>query len=364
MAKDAELDRLGSTQNRAFENKQSAHRTLEAAWNQRRAVSDRMNAAYAEQDRAYNAQQSSWQDLQRLRDSYGPQIEQLNADQERAYQDMGRAFSNATAAHDRRDGAGAKSYAEEGHGYKAKSQGYVAERRRLVGLLRTATAQHQSVVQVFQAAKDRFRTVKEEFAAAKSAHEKAQSEFKAAKEVFDQASKAFQARLAIVKANNAKRADDKRSIAERAGIPYAHRDKFYIKKDSDGTVQIYFGGVGEPNGLGHGHYTMDSSGKVIYKREPFDPHGAQNFTENRREAATRNMAQMAMNQWAKTQKTPRMTQFDDSEFKVTVQSGYSRDHDCITTDVLIFDKQNKKEHYHLVLDDQGRELFSEWRPNR
>jgi hypothetical protein len=72
---------------------------------------------------------------------------------------------------------------------------------------------------------------------------------------------------------------------------------------------------------------------------------------------------MAMNQWAKTQKTPRVTQYEDSEFKVTVQSGYSKDYDCITTDVLIFDKQNKREHYHLIIDDLGHELYSEWRPN-
>lgn len=108
---------------------------------------------------------------------------------------------------------------------------------------------------------------------------------------------------------------------------------------------------------------MDRNGTVTYNRDPFDPHGAQNFSENRREDATRRMAQLAMNQWARSYTTPRMTQHDDSEFKVTVKSGYDRRHGVVVTDVLIFDKQNKREHYHLVIDEHGQELFSEWRPN-
>ena len=43
------------------------------------------------------------------------------------------------------------------------------------------------------------------------------------------------------------------------------------------NTNIYFGGVGKPDGLGHGHYVMDPGGNVTYRRDPFDPHGAQNF---------------------------------------------------------------------------------------
>lgn len=63
-------------------------------------------------------------------------------------------------------------------------------------------------------------------------------------------------------------------------MPYAYRDNVYTSKDSNGNINIYFGGVGEPNGPGHGHYVLDSHGKVTYKRDPFDPHGSQNFTED------------------------------------------------------------------------------------
>ena len=108
---------------------------------------------------------------------------------------------------------------------------------------------------------------------------------------------------------------------------------------------------------------MDRNGKVTYRRDPFDEHGAQNFEENCRESATRAMAQMAMDQWAKSQRTPRMTQYEDFEFKVDVRSGYDRDRDCIVTDMLIYDKHNKREHYHLIIDERCHELFSEWRMN-
>lgn len=69
-----------------------------------------------------------------------------------------------------------------------------------------------------------------------------------------------------------------------------------------------------------------------------------------------------MNQWVKTQTTPWVTQHDDSEFQV--KSGHNRWNDCLVTDVLIYDKQNKHEYYHLVISENGQELFSEWRPNR
>lgn len=277
MAKDVELDRLKAGQDLAFSRKQTAYDAQQAAWTRRKNAGDTMHAAFEEKQRAYDIQQRSWENLQRLRDSYGPRIEQLNRLQESAFQNMKSSFESASSAHDRRDGAGAKSYAEQGHRYKAESRGYVDERRRLVAELRSASDNHKSYSPAFQAAKERFNSAKREFDVAKAAHERTQTDFKAAKAAFDNASKAFKARLEIVKAQNAKRANDKRSIAERAGVPYAYRDQVYTSKDANGNIQIYFGGVGKPNGPGHGHYTMNSSGKVTYKREPFDPHGKENF---------------------------------------------------------------------------------------
>lgn len=283
MAKDAELDRLKTAQDLAFTRKQTAYDAQEAAWKRRKTAGDAMHTAYEEKDRAYHAQQSAWEDLQRQRDSKGPRIGQLNALQESAFQNMKNAYDNASSAYDRHDGASAKSYAEQGRSYKAESQGYVEERRRLVAELRSAADHQKSYAPAFQAAKGRFDTAKREFDAAKAAHERAQIEFKSAKEAFDKASKAFKARLEVVKAQNTRNKNDKRSIAEKAGVPAQYLDKVYVSKDANGNTNIYFGGVGEPNGPGHGHYVVDRSGKVTYKRDPYEEHGGKNFTEAQRD---------------------------------------------------------------------------------
>lgn len=121
MAKDAELDRLKAAQSLAFQRKQDAYQVQQRAWERRSLARDAMNRAYEAKQRAYEAQESTWRDLQRLRDLYGPRIEQLNSLQETAFQNMRRAFDNASSAHDRRDGAAAASYAAEGHRYKEES---------------------------------------------------------------------------------------------------------------------------------------------------------------------------------------------------------------------------------------------------
>jgi hypothetical protein len=283
MAKDAELDRLKATQDLAYQRKQDAYQAQQRAWEKRSSARDAMNRAFEAKQRAYAAQDSTWQDLQRMRDSYGPTIERLNSLQETAFQNMKRAFDNASSAYDRRDGAGAASYAAEGHHCKAESQGYVNERRGLVAELRSAKERHDATKPAFQRAKDDFNSAKRAFDSAKAEHERTQAEFKRAKADFDSCAKAFKSRLEKVKTEGQKRREDKKSIAGKAGVPYRYCDDVWISTDSDGNTNIYFGGVGKPNGPGHGHYVMDRSGKVTYKRDPFDPHGAQNFTENQRD---------------------------------------------------------------------------------
>ena len=149
--------------------------------------------------------------------------------------------------------------------------------------------------------------------------------------------KAFKTRLEQVRASSKKRREDKKSIAAKAGVPFQYRDNVWISKESDGNINIYFGGEGKPDGPGYGHYVMDQNGNVTYRREPFDPHGAQNFEGTRREEVTLRMAQIAINQWARSTATPRVLQSEDSDFKVSVKSGYDRDHDAIVSDIVIID---------------------------
>jgi hypothetical protein len=283
MAKDAELDRLKAAQDLAFQRKQTAHQAQQHAWDAKTTAREALNRAHEAKQRAYTEQDETWQDCQRVRSSNGPRIEQLNTQQERAFENMKNAFDSASSAHDRRDGASASSYASQGHAYKAESQGYVAERRQLVEGIRTARAKHEASKPAFQRAKEDFNSAKNTFDAAKANHDRAQVEFKRAKAEFDQAAKSFKTRLDLVKAQNARKASDKRSIAERAGVPYQYLDKVYVSKDTNGSTNIYFGGMGDPNGPGHGHYVMDRNGNITYRREPYEEHGGKNFTESQRD---------------------------------------------------------------------------------
>ncbi len=279
MAKDAELDRLKVAQDRAFQRKQDAYQAQQKAWDRRSSARDALNSAYETKQRAYAEQDRTWQDYQNVRSSNGPRIDSLNAQQEQAYESMRRSYDAASSAYDRRDGASASSYAAEGRRYKEEAQHHVAERRRLVEEIRSARANHEASKPAFQRAKDDFSAAKRIFDSAKAEHERAQIEFKRAKVEFDSCVKAFKARLEKVKAEGQKRRNDKKDIATKAGVPYRYRDNVWVSTDSNGNTNIYFGGVGKPNGPGHGHYVMDRSGKVTYKRDPYDPHGAQNFTD-------------------------------------------------------------------------------------
>lgn len=274
MAKDAELDRLKAAQDQAFQRKQDAYQVQQRAWKKRSSARAAMNQAYETKQRAYDEQDRAWQRYQGVRGANSPRIDALNAQQERAFQNMKDAFSNASSAYDRRDGASAASYAADGRGYKAEAQGCVAERRRLVEEIRSARAPHDSAKVAFQQAKGEFDRCKRTFDAAKAEHERAQAAFKQARAAFDQAAAAFKSRLQKVRAE---RSSDRRTLALRAGVPAQYLNDVWVSTKPDGAVNIYFGGVGKPDGPGHGHYAMDSNGKVTYKRDPFDPHGAQNF---------------------------------------------------------------------------------------
>lgn len=277
MARDAELDRLRAAQDQAFQRKQDAYDAMQQAWERRTRARDELNRAHETKQGAYAEQDITWQRLQSIRDANGPRIGTLNSQQESAYQNMKRSFESASSAYERGDKASAKSYAEDGHRYKAESQGYVAERRRLVEEIRQARAEHEATKPAFQRAKENFASAKRRFDAEKAAHERAQDAFKQAKAELDRAQSAFRTRLERVKAETARRKESKRAIAEKAGVPFQYRDSVWVTTEPDGTTNVYFGGLGSPNGPGHGHYVLDRSNNVTYRRDPLDLHGSQNF---------------------------------------------------------------------------------------
>ena len=59
---------------------------------------------------------------------------------------------------------------------------------------------------------------------------------------------------------------------------------------------------------------------------------------------------------------PEDIQYLDDELRITVRSSYSRRNDIFTTEVLVYIRADKTgSHHHLVIDENGRVIFDEWR---
>lgn len=278
--RDAELDRLRSARESARQQQQAAWEAQQAAWERRSSARAVMNRAYETKQAAYADQQAAWEAYMSVKRANGPRIDSLNAQQEQSWRNMKSAFESASLAHDMHDGASARMYADQGHAYKAESQTCAAERRQLVAEIRVARERFEGVKPAFQAAKGEFARAQQTFQSARAEHERAQEAFKRAKAEFDSCAKAFQFRLDELKSTSRKRREDKKSIAAKAGVPLQYQDNVWISTGPDGNTNIYFGGVGKPNGPGHGHYVMNRNGTVTYRRDPFEPHGAQNFEKS------------------------------------------------------------------------------------
>lgn len=119
----------------------------------------------------------------------------------------------------------------------------------------------------------------------RSRYEQAKFEHDAVRALFDRASADFElarsavvARIKQLKEEARRKQNDRRFIARYAGVPEQYIDNTWMSAQSDGTINIYFGGKDKPSGIGHGHYVVDATGVVTYRRDPLNPHGVHNFT--------------------------------------------------------------------------------------
>lgn len=275
--RDAELDRLRSAREAARQRQQAAWEAQQAAWERRSLARAVMNHAWEAKQAAYADQQAAWEAYMSIKLTNGPRIEILNTEQDQAYQEMKSAFESASLAHDMRDDASARMYANQGHSHKERSQTLAAERRQLVSEIRAARERLNAAKPAFWSAKDEFARAQQTFHSARAEHELAEAGFKRAKAELASCAKAFKARLDELKSASRKK---RKEFAAKAGVPLQYQDDVWISTDSDGNTNIYFGGIDKPDGPGHGHYAMNQNGTVTYRRDPFKPHGAHNFTEN------------------------------------------------------------------------------------
>ena len=57
------------------------------------------------------------------------------------------------------------------------------------------------------------------------------------------------------------------------------------------------------------------------------------------------------------------TQSQNDDGKVLVNSGYSFDNKSDTTVFIITDSDDKTGHQHIVIDDNGNEIYNNWNDN-
>lgn len=207
-----------------------------AAWEAQQAAWERRSSARAVMNRAYEAKQAAWEAYMSIKLTNGPRIDSLNA----------------------------------------RSQALAAERRQLVSEIRAARERLNAAKPAFQAAKGEFARAQQTFHSARAEHELAEAEFKRAKAEFESYTKAFRSRLDELKSASRKK---RKELAAKAGVPLQCQNDVWISTEPSGNVNIYFGGVDKPDSPGHGHYVMGRNGVVTYRRDPFAPHGAQNFTD-------------------------------------------------------------------------------------
>lgn len=148
-------------------------------------------------------------------------------------------------------------------------------------------SEHERLHSDYVSSKFEWQSLRERYLEAKAENERDTANYKSVKADFDHAHDAYIRRRDLVQSQREHEKDSDRELARKAGVPSQYLDNVLVKRDTDGTVNIYYGGLDTPDGLGHGHCSIDSSGKVTYDRAPGEAHGAQNYKDSSHKKAAR-----------------------------------------------------------------------------
>lgn len=261
MVRDIELDRLRSAQDVAYQRKQKSWGDQEAAWQLYQEYKARLTRAHEARQEAYAVQKQVRQGHKTLNGSFLPRI---NALEVRLDILSGQSVRYRQVLGDAK--------------HQLNMELITAQLRDIDRQIDASKERCVLASRSFRNSKHRYAEVRAEYEEVKTEYENARNAFEQAKLAFEQAKDAVAIRLIQIKEESRRRQDNRRFIAEFAGVPAKYIDDTCMSVQPDGTVNIYFGGEGKPSGPGHGHYVMDASGEVTYRRDPLSPHGVHNFT--------------------------------------------------------------------------------------
>ena len=303
MARNSELDSLKTREQEVFRRKQlayqkyadakdrasAAYSIMQSAWEERCSAREEMNREYESMQHSSDNYREVWGEYSRIRDANNSRIESLRYEADSEHQMMKDCFEQASAAYEYGDKSEAPGYAAQGHEHKDRRNELNEEVGRLIQEIRnvkeaaecrapkTDSSAFRRAKEVFSSAKSCHESAEAEFKRLKAERDRAKAEFNSAQEEFVHLRDEFQKRLAEVKAENQRERD---KTLDEAGINWSERDDAKIVKKADGTVQVYHGGLGSGDGLGHGHTAIDQFGHKTYDRGAFEEHGHQNYTDD------------------------------------------------------------------------------------
>lgn len=301
MSRNPELDALKSREQEAFHRKQElfqkykhakdqasvAYDIMQAAWQERCSAREVMNREYEAMQSASAHYREVWDEYGRIRDYNNSRIESLRHEADYEHQEMINCFERASDCYNHGDKSEAPYWSEQGHDHKERRNELNDEVSRLIQEIhdtkadaswrapKTDSSAFHMAKDTFEHAKAHHQSAESEFKRLKTERDHYKAEFNIAQEEHVRLKDEFQERLAEVKASRQRERD---KTLDKAGVRYSDRKDAKIVKKSDGTTQVYHGGIGKGDGLGHGHTALDQFGNKTYDRGAFESHGGQNFT--------------------------------------------------------------------------------------
>lgn len=303
MARNLELDRIKEAEKTAFAKKQeawekyakareeasAAHDRMQKAWQERDSAREMMNREYEEMQSSSSRYREIWNEYGVVRDACNARIESLRNEAELEHREMQNCFDRASNQYQYGDKSMAPVYSQEGRRHKERRDELNA---RVSELCREVKEARQNAEwrapktdnSAFKNAQTRFKETKlchkqleAEFKQLKTVRDQLKLEFNEAQNKHKQLKTEFEEKLAGLKKQQK---NEREEILDKAGISWMEREDAKIVKKADGTTQVYSGGLGEGDGLGHGHVALDNDGRKTYERKAFAEHGEQNYVKN------------------------------------------------------------------------------------
>lgn len=298
-----DLDALKTREQEAFSLKQNAwkkydeaktrcselHDAMQSAWDERVSARDVMNREYEAMQNDSNNYRAVWDEYGRIRDYNNAKIESLRSEADYEHREMIRCFDQASSCYQYGDKSEAPYWSEQGHSHKNLRDQLNCQISELCREVKAA--KQNAEMRANKTNSSAFHRAKEAFDDAKNRHEAFQAGFKRLKAERDQfkiefhraeaehrkLKEQFQRKLDEIKTNNKR---EREEALDKAGVSLFERSDAKIVKKSDGTIQVYHGGIGSGDGYGHGHTALDQFGNKTYDRKAFTEHGKQNYVDN------------------------------------------------------------------------------------